>query len=804
MIRRIKYSLRNIKRNKLNASITTVGLSIALASIFIIYLFVAQENSFNNFHKKADKIYRLNYNVKLKTGEEGALYLLDPKLAEELKDKIPQIEYCTPFRLGYMAQFDLDDKYMKVKLGIAEQDFFDMFSFDLLYGNKEKLLLAPTDIVLTKSMANKILKNNTTSLEELIGESIKFSFLEDTRFTITGILDDIPKNSSLDFEAIIPFEHQRPFWQSSNGFGNSSIFFEINSDANPEQANALISDAVYDYYRTNIEKAQKNNFLYPTEECFQPFMLPLKDVYLDNLVDTDYELRGNKAQLKILTIVGILILFIAFSNYIILTIGQFFKKSGEIGVRKSIGGKNIDIFKMFLSENAVLIIISFVLGGLLSYYLIPLFNNISQSQIYFNLINAKSFVSFLILSIILLIILTSIIPVFIFKKVKPVSLATKNIFTGKKSGSSRIFVGAQYTLTIVLIIATIVINKQTHFLKNKSLGFSEENIISIDVPYLSQSKSFIIRDILKKQAGVENVSLTNRNYFDGYSTCSFTISDTEILETYNFKADNFFIPTLDLKLIEGRNFSESEITENNKSIIVNEEFVSRMGFKGSAVGQIVNGCNDDYTIVGVVNDYQFLTSREKIEPMILHARTDMGNPYSAVFVKYDPKNLSNVISAIKSGWKEIDTKEQLNYIFWDKELESRYQAEERLSKIIMYASIIAITILTLGLFGLTVLISAQRTNEIGIRKVNGARIIEVIMLLNKDYLKWVLIAFILASPTAWFILKLWLEDFAFKTDISWWVFALAGTIALFIALLTVSFQSFKAASKNPVEALRYE
>ena len=804
MIRRIQYSFRNIKRNKLNAFITTVGLSIALASVLIIYLFVTQENSYNTFHENADRIYRLNYKIKLKDGEEGSSYLVNPELAKELKDKIPQIEHCSPFRLGYMAQFDLEDKYMKVKLGIAEQDFFDMFSFNLLYGNKKKLLLGPTDIVLTKSMAQKIANNNTTNLEELIGQSIKFTFLQDTRFTITGILEDIPKNSTLDFEAIIPYEHQDPFWQSNNGFGNSTVYYELKPDVEAEQANALIGDAVYEYYKTNIERGQKSNFLHPSKDCFQPFMLPLKNLYLDTTIDTSYELKGNKAQLRILTVVGILILFIAFSNYIILTIGQFFKKSGEIGVRKSIGGKDIDIFKMFLSENSVLITVSFLIGGLLSYFIIPVFNNISQSQIYFNLVNTNSLLVFSILSGIILITLTSVIPVFVFKKVKPIALATKNIFTGKKSGSSRVFVGVQYALTIVLIIATIVINKQTRFLKNKSLGFSEDNIISIDVPYLEQSKSVVLRDILKKQAGVLNVTLTNRNYFDGYSSCSFRVSDTEVMETYNFKADNFFIPTLDLKILEGRNFSETEVTENNRSIIVNEEFVSRMGFKGSPVGQTVNGCGDDFTVIGVVNNYQYLTSRENIEPMILHARTDMGNPYSAVLVKYAPQNLDNVISAIKKGWKEIDTKEQLNYIFWDKELENRYQAEERLSKIIMYASIIAIIILTLGLFGLTVLISAQRTNEIGIRKVNGARIIEVVMLLNGDYLKWVFIAFLLACPSAWYILDLWLEDFAFKTDISWWTFALAGAVALIIALVTVSLQSWKAATRNPVEALRYE
>jgi putative ABC transport system permease protein len=229
-----------------------------------------------------------------------------------------------------------------------------------------------------------------------------------------------------------------------------------------------------------------------------------------------------------------------------------------------------------------------------------------------------------------------------------------------------------------------------------------------------------------------------------------------------------------------------------------------MKFTGSPVGNIVKRGNDMFKIIGVVNNYQFLTSREKIQPMVLYSNTNIGNGYSSILIKYNPQNLNDVISAIKKGWKQMDTKETLNYTFWDKELENRYKAEERLSKTILYASIIAIIILTLGLFGLTVLISAQRTNEIGIRKVNGAKIAQIVVMLNGNFLKWVFFAFLVASPFAWYAMHKWLENFAYKTTLSWWIFALAGLLALGIALLTVSWQSWRAATRNPVESLRYE
>lgn len=703
-----------------------------------------------------------------------------------------------------MAQFALDDENLKVILGIAEQPFFDMFNFELLHGNRALLLENPNNIVLTQSLAKKLLGAKGDNTEAVIGQNLKFTFLPNTIFTVVGILKDIPKNSTIHFEAIIPYEYQDAFWQSNNLFGNSTLFLELKNNTPQDQAKQQVCENVNGFYKKDLERAQENNLLHPTDKCFQPYCLPLEELYLNSEIQAAYERTGNKAQLSILTVVAILILFIAFSNFVILTLGQSFKKAGEVSIRKSVGGKSIDILKMFLNENAMVILSSLIIGSFLSFLLIPVFNQILDTEIYFNLINVPALILFVAIIVFVLIFSTSIIPVLAFRNVKPTLNAAKKLLGNKNANSSQIFVGLQYTLTIILIIATIVISKQTNYLKNTSLGFTDDNIISVNVPYLNQSTSTVLRDILKKEPGIINAALTNRNYFDGYSSSGFKISEDEQIEVYTFKADQYFIPTLSISLIEGRNFSEEDVSESDRSIIVNEKFVDQMNFEGSALGQIVESGSRTFEIIGVVKDYQFFTSRDKIEPMILHSRTQMGNNYSAVLLKFNPQNLQDVIAAIESGWSEIGTKEKLNYIFWDQELENRYQSEERLSKIISYASIIAIILLTLGLFGLTVLISAQRINEIGIRKVNGAKVSELILLLNSDYLKWVIIALIISCPVAWYLLSIWLENFANKTALNWWVFALAGIIALVIALLTVSLQTFKAARKNPVEALRYE
>lgn len=800
----IKYALRNITRNKLNAFITIMSLSIAFACVLIIFVFVAQEKSYNGFHAKADNIYRLNYKVKLKDGTSGYAHLLNPDLAEYLTDKTPQVAHCTPFRIGSMAQLALDDENLQIKLGIAEQAFFNMFDFELQYGNREVLLEKPDNIVLTHSLAKKLLGNSTKNTESLIGEALKFTFLPNNVFTVVGILKDIPKNSTIDFEAIIPYEFQSAFWQSNNGFGNSTVFIELKNNITIEKAKTQVCENVKHFYKKDIERAQKSNSLHPSDKCFEPYCSPLKNLYLDSDIQSSYERSGNKAQLSILTVVAILILFIAFSNFVILTLGQSFKKASEISIRKSVGGKPIDILKMFLNENSVIILLSFAIGAFLSFLLIPVFNQIMDTEIYFNLVNIPVLTSFILIVVSVLIFTTSLIPVITFRKIKPTLNAAKKLLGNKNNNSSQVFVGLQYTLTIILIIATITISKQTNFLKQTSLGFSDDNIIAVKVHYLNQSTSTVLRDIFKKEPGVKNAALTNRDFFDGYSSTSVKISDNEVMEVYHFKADQNFIPTLNIQLIEGRNFTEEDITPTDRSIIVNEKFVERMAFDGSPLGQIVEVYNRKFEIIGVVKNYQFFTSRDKIEPMILHSQTQMGNSYSAVLLKFNPQNLKIVISAIESGWNEIGTKENLNYVFWDQELENRYLSEERLSKIITYASIIAIFLLILGLFGLTVLISAQRTSEIGIRRVNGAKVSEVIILLNSNYLKWVFIALIISCPIAWYILTQWLQNFANKTELNWWVFALAGLSAFMVAMFTVSLQTFKAARRNPVEALRYE
>jgi putative ABC transport system permease protein len=342
-------------------------------------------------------------------------------------------------------------------------------------------------------------------------------------------------------------------------------------------------------------------------------------------------------------------------------------------------------------------------------------------------------------------------------------------------------------------------------MKNKSLGLSSENIITIDVENMGNEQRLLLRDKLKEFSGTVNLSLCSRDFIDGGSIAmNINKGDGEQIEVFFFKADDQYIPTLDLKLLYGENFTASNITRNDRAVIVNDEFIKRFNIEDDPIGKTYQVGNVNFSIIGVVNNYHFKDVRRKIEPAMLYARDHFANPYNYLLVKFQPEQLSGLLEHLKKSYNEIVPDRNLNYGFWDNKLENRYQTEERWAKIVGYASVIAIIISSLGLFGLTILLINQRIKEIGVRKVNGARISEVLTTIVKPFIVWLIFSILLATPIAYLIVSKWLNNFAFRIDISWWIFAMAGSMTLVIALVTVSWQSWRAANKNPVEALRYE
>ena len=803
MIKNIKYAIRNIVKNKVSSLITVTGLSVAFACLLLIFLYVTQEFSYNNFHTNKDNIYRVNYSVKWVNGFINNAVLLNPELSKILEEKVPEVKRSTAFRSAHMPTMIFEQQKLEENLCITEHEFFEMFSFKVIYGNKSKLLTNPDEIVITRSLANKFKAICSCSIKELIGKSISFMSTGDQVFTISGILEDVPKNSSLQFSALIPYKYHEKFSRSNNTFGNSTIFYEINQKEAKTVAEAQVSSVIQNYYQDIIERMKAYNAFADTDDCFQPYMISLNNTYLDP-TSSDYEGNNSKTSLYILSVIGLLILIIAGSNFIMLSLGQAFKKVGEVGIRNTLGAKKINIFSIFFSENLILSFIAFALGAVLCVLLLPTFINLAPNEIYTNLINIPKLVLFVIACLFLIALSTSIVPVLKLVNIQPNLLSSKKLRLGKGSSITQIFVTLQYGLSILLIILTISVVRQTNYMKHKDLGFSSENIIDLRIYHLTTSQKQALRDRLESFSGIANLTLTDRNFAGGRNSNSVNNRHGENINTRILTIDNNYVSTLNLKLIEGNNFTASNSDE--KSVIINEIFLAFLDFKDDPVGNTFNMDGENYRIVGVVKDFHYDSMKEGISPLILRqlSLANHGNRAKYIFLRYRPQQLATLLSIIQNTWKEIAPDKELDLKFWDEQLNNRYQTEEQWSRIIGYASLIAIIISSLGLFGLTLMTVNIRKKEIGIRKINGAKITEVMTMLNKDFVKWVIVAFIIACPISYYLMNKWLQTFAYKTTLNWWIFALAGCIAMGIALITVSWQTFRAARRNPVEALRYE
>jgi putative ABC transport system permease protein len=796
----IMIAVRNIVKNKMNSFITVIGLSVASACLLLIYLYVSQELGYNNFHENSNRIFRVNYYIGHTDGTKVSSIYLDQKLSEVIKNKAPQVLKCAAFRNAHNPAMKFENRDFEENIYITEPDFFKIFSFKLIVGNREKIFENPGEIIITSGLASKLSAIDSCTNEELIGKPVFFMKTGEQPFTISGIMEDIPKNSSIRFDALIPYKYEAAFNSSGNMFGNSSIFYEASGNEDVSFVEEQVSSIIREYYSNLIEEQKSRNILINSSEAFTPFSLPVTETYLSK-VNTDYELRNSKISLYIISVIGALILLIACSNFVLLSLGQSYNKEMEVGIRKTMGAGRRNIFSLFFTESLILTSVSVIIGAELCFLFFPVFNEISQNGIYTSLINLPRVYVFVIILILFIVISTSFFPILKLSGINP-NQTIANKYKGKKIDLTGIFVTIQYGLSIILIIITIAIVRQTNFMKLEDLGFSSQNIVYMQVYKIENNEKLALRDRLKSYPGIIDLTLTDRDFIDGRGNNRVKNDRGEYIMTRILNVDKNYIPALNLKIIQGENFSDA--LHENQSVIVNEKLLAHLGFDNNVVGQIIQIDGKNLRISGVVKDFHFDSMKEEIEPLMLILRTYSGDRGNYLFIRYRPDQADKVVQFIKEAWKDVAPGKELDFRFWDEQLNQRYKEEERWSKIIGYASLVAIIISSLGLLGLTLLVINRRVKEVGIRKINGARVLEVMVMLNTTFLKWVAMSFVIACPIAWYLLQKWLENFAYKASLSWWIFALAGILALGIALLTVSLQTWGAATRNPVETLRYE
>jgi putative ABC transport system permease protein len=507
--------------------------------------------------------------------------------------------------------------------------------------------------------------------------------------------------------------------------------------------------------------------------------------------------------IRTLSSIAVLILLIACFNYVMLTIGASMKRMRDLGMMNVIGARKGQILRHFISESLILTMIALFLGIILAEQLLPLFNNLAEEDLTFTLYHRWENFLFLLVILVFIVFSTSLyIGIFLLRNNQPVKFLRKELLSLRRHRFARYFVILQYLITIILMICSGIIVKQLHYMLDQDVGFEKEDVVVLPVDFPIQ-KVMTLKDKLLQQSRIQDVSMSDRNFVSGSSSVGEKNARGEIVTIRFLRIDHDYLETFSLTLLDGRDFNSNEPMEENYNVIVNETFVKAYDLE-SPVGEVINLESFDIkvTIIGVVKDFHFDSMHDEIQSVMLIIFPF--NSIWSVFVRIDNTDIQAALRQIESAWNEVVPEYTYDYSFLADMLEEQYNNENRWSRITAYAAGIAIFLSCLGLLGISGLLVARRVKEVGIRKANGASAGRVLMLLNGDILKWVLVSFILACPIAWYVMNRWLQDFAFRTSISWWIYALAGVAALLIALLTITWQTYRAASMNPVNALRYE
>ena len=806
LLQYFKIALRNMMKNKIFTFINIISLSSGIMFCLLVYLFTHQELTHDSFHENTDRLYRVvNKYTNPDEGGYGYSTLHNHRIAEAFQNEVTGIESVATLKKTHNAWVKYENSSFKNTLAFVDSTFFTLFSFPTLAGNPDMMLAGSNNVVLDKPIADKYFGKPINSYNEFLGKNLTFPKGKERHFVVAGIID-IPANSSIEFDMAVNFKHHEPYPESNNFTGNASMYVLLEENIDAVTATEAANGIIDTYLGEKLDMLKKYFFKDSAQEAtFEYYFQPITDIYLNEDIFSQYESDSSNQFIKVLIIVAFLVLIISCINYIMLTTGQSFQRTKEVGMRKVLGAKSSNINFQFWGEAFVISFISLVSGILLAKMLLPTFNYLSNRDISFDILQ-PNLIIFIVTLLFFISLGVGLIPGLNLNKINSINLfRQKNKLSGKKSFTS-VFVVVQYVLSILFVISTLVVIDQMNYIRDKDTGIEEKDVVVINLPddFTKQQKEQF-RNILLANPTIKLTTSSDRNFVFGSSSTNLKMDDGETFSCRLIRADAGYIPTLGLELVAGRNFSQDINSDSLNAVIVNETFVKTLGWE-DAVGRKLpeNEYNDDTPIIiGVVKDFHFDSMRDKIQPLFLHMNPNR-NPIWYHYAKINEDEVSTAIADINRSWEKMDTGRPLGYNFLSDILDKQYEFEEKFAKIAGYAAIFTILLSSLGMFGLTLLVVTRRTKEIGIRKVNGATVSSILILFGKDFTRWVFIALILASPLAYWAMQKWLENYSYRIDIGWWVFAIAGMIAIFTSLVTISFQIIKAARANPIDSLRFE
>lgn len=786
----LKIAFRNLWKHKAFSFINIMGLTVGMTACFLIFLYVRFELSYDAFNTKADRIYRVVADIK--TPSE-VLKMAGPSWAAppNIKDEFPEVEAFVRIKTSSMLVRKGDIKFQEDNAAFADSAFFEVFDIKLLKGDPKKVLNDQMSIVLSQTAAKKYFGKN-----DPIGQTLLFT-AEGIPATVKGVMEDMPENSQVKADVLISMStitiRFNPGLDAQWGNYGSSAYLLLKPGVNAKALEAKFPA----FIKKRNGKQEQESQMYATI-----LLEPLREVYL-------YSTRGGTGNINnvyIFSIIAVFILLIACINFINLTTARSTERAKEVGIRKVVGAIKGQLTWQFIGESVILCLIALFLTVGLSALLLPLFNQLAGKQVSEGIFSNWQYLGFLSLAAVSIGLLAGIYPALVLSSFKPIVVLKGRFATGMRGILLRKgLVVAQFSISIALIIGTIIVYRQMNFMRSRDLGFNKDQTVIIPTDNDPAKESF--KQSLTTIPAVKSVSLSSSAPGTGnpaaYSEIENKKGDLQIANLDLYFVDFDYIKLYDIKVVAGRAFSHDFLTDSTQAMIMNETAVKLFGYSSpqEAVGRRFKQWGREGKIVGVIKDFHFRSLQQDIKPLTM--RIEPGGS-DLVSVKIAAANLPVTLAAIESKWKTILPNRPFSYTFLDEIFDRQYRAEERFGKLFFNFSILAIFISCLGLLGLAAYSTMQRTKEIGIRKVMGASVAGIVNLLSKDFLKLVVISFFLAAPAAWYFMRLWLQDFAYRTPIAWWIFAIAGVAALVIALATISFQAIKAAVMNPVKSLRSE
>jgi len=782
-----KTAWRNLLQNKTFSLINIFGLALGMTCSLVIMLWLKDEMNKDKFHQNGKRLYRVMENQSY-SGNISTFDATPGILAENIVKDIPDIQMASQMLWEEEPLFTVDNTYDKEKGRYVEKDFLRMFSFKLTKGDPAAALARPDAVVISKKLSEKYFKG-----QDPIGKMIRIDNTDNVM--VTGVLDEIPKSSSLIFDFLMSFEQWRKKndWAKEWGNNGPRCYVMLAPNASIEKVNAKIKN----YLKTKNKDSNVELFLQNYGES-----------YLYSDWENGKQNGGRIEYVKIFSIVAIIILVIACINFMNLATARSLRRAREIGVRKVVGAGKGQLIGQFIGESLFVSFIAICFSLLIVILLLPSFNTLTEKHLSIDFTDPSFLLILLGLALVTGIISGSY-PALFMSSLKPI-IVLKGLLKFRPGATyfRKALVVFQFSLSIILILGMIIIYRQIDFIHNKNLGFAKEDLLYMPLEGELQKTYPTFKDQLLKQPGIKNVTSAQSSPLEvGSSTYGvrWPGKDTTKLILFSSNPVTYdYIKTMGIQMAAGRDFS-NEYGLDTMNYLVNEAAAKKIGYK-DPVGKELTMWGDKGMIVGVMKDYHHNSLHVPIEPLILrlHKMSWGGTYWGNVIVRTEKGKTKQAIASMEKLYKQFNPGFPFKYYFTDDEIANRYKAEYTVSKLSRYFAFLAIFISCLGLFGLVTFTAEQKTKEIGIRKVLGASVTGIVGMLSKDFLKLVIIAAVIAFPVSWWAMHRWLNDFAYRVNIGWWVFVVAGIVALMIALLTISFQSIKAAVANPVKSLRTE